>query len=387
MNSTDPSPSTDPAQGDGRRFRRWLQATAAVVGLGLAFGVGVVVHRQLSAPGPTAAAGPVVDELEATGPAPAEGPVSDDPPPPPPPDGSTRSFLVSTPRVTIDPDLKAHTFAESCPAGWYVRPGQGSAPDPVDVNPAYIELASSRYIDSEGDSSKQPVIPNAAWSIFTAFTAKFTNAGISSKHEVQLQYWCDKIPDWYTSASLIRDGVAKRPLGIAKSTDVRLKRDKGGIGPVPYGCFYCNFDFSSLTNASTGLALDSSNAGSGGPLIVQNPGGGNQEFYLTGQPGGSAFRDNIATFGLWRYRSLLDYAIAENADGSVSFINASSGEPPTNGDWYFVDHGAGMAIGGVQLINTATQHCLAASGGAGSQVVATGCDATDKSQYWIEPKS
>jgi hypothetical protein len=39
---------------------------------------------------------------------------------------------------------------------------------------------------------------------------------------------------------------------------------------------------------------------------------------------------------------------------------------------------------GVQLINVTTQHCLAATGGAGSAVVATTCDATDKSQYWID---
>ena len=38
----------------------------------------------------------------------------------------------------------------------------------------------------------------------------------------------------------------------------------------------------------------------------------------------------------------------------------------------------------MQLINVTTQHCLAATGGAGSAVVATTCDATDKSQYWID---
>lgn len=372
-----------PPNARGHIQRRWAPIVAAGVAILVAFLLGAVTHRT------AVGAGTAPEEIESTRTAPVDGPVSADPPPPPPPNGSTQSFQTSTPRVTIDPDLKAHTFSESCPAGWYVRPGQASAPTPTDVNPAYLIDASSRYIDSEGgDGTSGAVIPNDPYSIFTGFSAKFTNAGISSKHEVQLQYWCDKIPDWYQSTSSDQQNPSPRvPLGIAKSKPVGVGADgrKGGIGPVPYSCYYCSFNFSSLTNASTGLALDWSNADSGGNLIVQNPGGGGQAWYALGQPGGSWFDNTMATFGFWRSDgAFLDDAITENGDGSVTFVNASSGVPPTGGRWYFVDFGAGTAIGGVQLVNTATQHCLAATGGAGSAVVATTCDATDKSQYWLD---
>lgn len=377
-------PPSEPASGrlaTSRRARpRALAGLAAVLCLALAFGLGLLSHRALTGPA-------VAEELETTRTVPIEGPVSADPPPPPPPNGSTQSFLTTTPRVTIDPDLHAHTFSESCPAGWYVRPGQASAQDPTAVNPAYIEQASSRYIDNEGDGTLDPVIANDPSSIFTGFTSKYTNSGISSKHEVDLQYWCDKIPDWYGSTAT---SGARVPLGTQKTKPVGLGPDgtKGGIGPVPYGCYYCSFNFTRLTNAASGLALDWSNSGTNGPLVVQSVGGGTQAWYALGQPGGSAFQGTMATFGFWRSDgAFLDKAITENPDGSVTFVDASSGEPPTGGRWYSIDFGAGTAIGGVQLINTTTQHCLAATGGAGSAVVATTCDATDTSQYWLEPRS
>ena len=59
-------------------------------------------------------------------------------------------------------------------------------------------------------------------------------------------------PDWYQSTSDEKDPSPSVPLGTSKSKPVGVgvgaDGRKGGIGPVPYSCYYCSFNFSSLTN-------------------------------------------------------------------------------------------------------------------------------------------
>ncbi len=365
----------------GARGRAVAVLATVVVAFGAGFGID---HLTYSGSGQAADS---LTETATTRTVPIEDASANDPIPSPPPNGSTVSFLATTPTHTIDKGLHAHTFEESCPDGWYVRPAQPDVSVPTSLNAAWIEHKSSSWIKSQDETNSTSGFyePSNTWSVFQSFTAKYTNMSADSSHSIYLQYWCDKVPSWYSTASTTTgsgsaaSGV-KTPAGVASASAAPLK----GGGPVGYSCWYCSFAEMTLTNLGTGLNLDWSNATSGAPLLVQ-PGGGNQQWYLSGGNGGSDFQYGIATMGLWRETgALLDWAIAENpSTGQVSFTDGSSGEPPNDGDWYYINQAAGLTYNATWLVNTQTGDCLTAAGGAGSQVTGAPCDATNKAQWWV----
>ncbi len=99
---------------------------------------------------------------------------------------------------------------------------------------------------------------------------------------------------------------------------------------------------------------------------------------------GSDFWAGTATFGLWQDPSdtdpVVETAVQSAGITSFDFVSDSSGNPPEAGQFTYVNFGAGSVAGATMFILTRTEN---ASGGAGSPVVLTPCDATDQSQWWV----
>ncbi len=211
----------------GTRSRVAAVAAIVVVAFGAGFGIDHLAYSSGS--------GSAADSLTETA-APSRAPIYDvtanDPIPSPPANGSTVSFLATTPTHTIPDNWHAHTFQESCPDGWYVRPAQPDVSVPTSLNAAWIEHKSSTWIKSQNELTGPSGFydPANTWSVFQSFTAKYTNTSADSSHSIYLQYWCDKVPSWYGTASSgttsgsASSATTKPPAGAASSP-------VAGVGP------------------------------------------------------------------------------------------------------------------------------------------------------------
>jgi hypothetical protein len=289
----------------------------------------------------------------------------------PPAPTNTTSFAYTAGRTVSKG--KYQSIYGGCPDGWYVRPGQPSAQVPTSPNPS-VAAATGSDVSSEGASFFTSIPSTGNGHLYQNVTDQFHNWSIVNDHPATLTWWCDAVPSWYADAP---------PLTKTATGDE-------GVSPVDPSCFYCNMT-TQYTNLSTGLALDPGGS-VGSPVLVQQPTDtSSQNWYLQGDSGGNAFEYDIATFGFWQPATVLSTAIAD-VNGFFVFASASD-EPPAGGQISYVDWGAGQVSNAVMLIQTDTTwsgstplggSCLTASGGAGSQVTAEPCDATDDAQWWIE---
>ena len=296
------------------------------------------------------------------------------------------SFPLVSSSYSIKGDATSQQITASCPDGYYVRAGVGSAWDPTAPrtpsvwintdNTPWIKVKSLTPQDFYWSSATDKLYKTGPYRSFKIQVYSAT----PYDHKWNFQWWCDALSPWTPH--------------LPDTTTVSATANPDIEPPEPWGpdCDYCSRFYDVVENDGNGMVMN--NAGAqitdGNPVISwpDTKGARNQQWHFKGL----GTKNYIPTFSIWTGPPgpvLMDTGvIVENQSTHQLTIKTSAGGTPAGGTWEYLDgyENAYGPTGGdqdsIMLVNTQSDRCLAATPGQGDTLTTLPCNTWDTYQWW-----